>query len=75
MRRNVLLLAGLALTLGACSQIDRAVRGFEAGPGGWHVTSAHTTMTSDIQYLGASADGAIIVRMADGTAQIWAPNR
>lgn len=75
MRRTVLLMAGLALTLGACSQIDRAVRGSEAGPGGWHSTSARTTMTSDVQYLGASADGAIVVRMPDGSAQIWAPNR
>jgi hypothetical protein len=32
-------------------------------------------MSSDVQYLGASADGAIIVRMSDGTTQIWSTAR
>jgi hypothetical protein len=56
----------------ACTQIDRAVKGFEVGPGGWtRLAESRTDTSSDVQYLGASADGLIIVRMADGTTQIW----
>lgn len=65
------LIAAVA-ALGACTTIDRAVRGFETGPGGWSkVSEARTSMSSDVQYLGASAEGHVIVRLADGTTQIW----
>ena len=63
-------------TLGACTTIDRAVRGFETGPGGWSkISETRTAMQSDVTYLGASASGHIIVRLADGTTQIWASGR
>ena len=67
----VVLVAAMA-ALGACTTIDRAVRGFETGPGGWSKTSeARTSLSSDVQYLGASAEGHVIVRLANGTTQIW----
>lgn len=73
--RRVVVLALVASVLAApvaCTQIDRAVKGFEAGPGGWQrLGERQTDMTSDVEYLGASADGSIIVRMPDGRAQIW----
>lgn len=68
---GAVLVAALA-ALGACTTIDRAVRGFETGPGGWSkVSETRTQMSSDVQYLGANAGGQIIVRLADGTTQIW----
>jgi hypothetical protein len=69
----VLALVGMALAAPvACTQIDRAVKGFEVGPGGWtRVSEARTDMTSDVEYLGASADGLIIVRLPDGRVEIW----
>jgi hypothetical protein len=71
----VVLVAAMA-ALGACTTIDRAVSGFETGPGGWSkISEARTSMSSDVQYLGASAEGHIIVRLADGTTQIWGPGR
>lgn len=67
-----LVLVTVMAALGACTTIDQAVRGFETGPGGWSKTSeARTSMSSDVQYLGASAEGHVIVRLADGTTQIW----
>lgn len=67
-----LLVAGLAIVPLGCTQLDRAVKGFESGPGGWQrVGERQTDMSSDVQYLGASADGLIIVRMPDGRAQVW----
>ncbi len=61
----------LALTVGACSQVDRVVKGQQQGPG-WQMTGqSRTEMSSDIQYLGASADGLIIVRLPNGQAQVW----
>ena len=78
MRRIVIgavLVAAIA-ALGACTTIDRAVSGFETGPGGWSkISEARTSMSSDVQYLGASAEGHIIVRLADGTTQIWGSGR
>lgn len=77
MRRigSVAALVMAVAALGACTTIDRAVRGFES-PGGWTKTSeARTAMDSDVTYLGASAEGHIIVRLADGTTQIWRPPR
>jgi hypothetical protein len=74
MRRigSLVALALLMAMLGACTTIERAVRGFETGPGGWTMTAeSQTAMSSDVQYLGASADGLIIVRLADGRTQIW----
>ncbi len=75
MKIRALLLAlvvGLAIAPIACTQIDRAVKGFESGPSGWQrLADRQTEMSSDVQYLGASADGAIIVRMPDGRAQMW----
>jgi len=74
--RQLVVLAVVVATLGACSQIERAVRGFETEPGGWTKTSeTRTAMESDVTYLGASAEGHIIVRLADGTTQIWRTNR
>jgi hypothetical protein len=74
--RGLAVLAVIVATLGACTQIDRAVRGFETGPGGWtKVSETRTAMQSDVTYLGASAEGHIIVRLADGTTQIWAASR
>lgn len=68
---GAVLVAAMA-ALGACTTIDRAVRGFETGPSGWSkVSEARTNMTSDVQYLGANLGGQIIVRLADGTTQIW----
>lgn len=78
MRRIVIgaVLVGAVGVLGACTTIDRAVRGFETGPGGWSkISEARTGMDSDVQYLGASAEGHVIVRLADGTTQIWGPGR
>lgn len=78
MRRIVsgaVLVAAIA-ALGACTTIDRAVSGFETGPGGWSkISEARSSMSSDVQYLGASAEGHIIVRLADGATQIWASGR
>lgn len=74
--RNILILtAASAFALAACSQTSPAVKGFVSGPGAWQSTSAQTTTTSNVQYLGASMDGTIIVRLADGTAQTWSPGR
>jgi hypothetical protein len=77
--RRLVTLAILGAVLAApvaCTQIDRAVKGFQSGPGGWQMAGqARTEMSSDVQYLGASADGAIIVRMSDGTTQIWSTAR
>ena len=73
--RRLTILAIIAATAAApvaCTQIDRAVQGFQSGPGGWTLMGqGHSEMTSDVQYLGASADGMIIVRMADGSTQSW----
>ena len=68
----VALAAVAATTPLACTQIDRAVKGVESGPGGWQrLGQSRAEMTSDVQYIGASADGAIIVRMPDGAIQMW----
>ena len=78
MRRIVIgaVLVAAVAALGACTTIDRAVSGFETGPDGWsRVSEARTSMSSDVQYLGASAEGHIIVRLADGTTQIWGSGR
>ena len=70
-RMFVLTLAVAALGAG-CTQVDRAVKGIETGPGGWQrVGERSSDMRSDVEYLGASADGLIIVRMPDGRAQVW----
>lgn len=75
MRRTTLFIAMLAvlnLTLGACTQVDRAVRGFQVPPGGWaKLGEGRTVADSQVIYLGASADGAIIVRMPSGESQVW----
>ena len=66
--------AGLATLLLAagCTQ-QGVVKGQQSGPG-WQMTgSTSTTMTSNVEYLGASADGLIIVRTSDGKAQVWKP--
>lgn len=72
-RRTVTLAlaASLALASVGCTQIGSAVKGFESGPGGWQRAQARADMSSDVQYLGASADGAIIVRMPDGSVEMW----
>lgn len=73
MRRIGRLAAVVAIVavLGACGTIDRAVRGFEAGPGGWSkISETQMATTSEVEYLGASADGLIIVSVG-GTVQIW----
>ena len=63
----------LALTVASCQQVDKAVKGQQQGPG-WQMTGqSRTEMSSDIQYLGASADGLIIVRLPNGQAQVWKP--
>lgn len=62
----------MALIPIACTQVDRAVKGFQAPAGEWQrISEARYDGASDVEYLGASADGAIIVRMPDGRAQIW----
>lgn len=71
-RLKTILAATLVLTLGACSQIG-SVTGSDRGAR--RISSAPTTMTSDVQYLGASADGMVLVRFPDGTVQGWRPNR
>jgi len=71
--RNILLAATLALTVGACSQVGPAVKASEVGDR--RISSAPTIMTSEVQYLGASADGMILVLFPDGTVQGWRPNR
>ena len=63
----------LILTLASCSQVDRAVKGQQSGPGWQMAGQTRTEMSSDVQYLGASADGLIIVRMPNGQAQVWKP--
>lgn len=80
MRRRawIVTAALIAMSLSACTQIDRAVKGFEAGPDGWHragETSVEPATSSDVTYLGASADGLIIVRTADGNTEVWGPGR
>lgn len=77
MRRTLFAsLATLALLGGSCTQVQQAVQGSQSGPGGWTMVSqSRTEMTSDVQYLGASADGLLILRMADGSTQIWSTNR
>ncbi len=63
----------LALTLASCSQVDKVVKGQQSGPG-WQLSGqTRTDMSSEIQYLGASADGLIVVRMPNGQAQVWKP--
>ncbi len=71
MAAKIVLAAILVLALGACTQVDRAVKGIQTAPGGWVGTNTHTDMTSDVQYLGASMDGIVIVRLANGTTQLW----
>ena len=73
---RALAVIAVVAAFGACTTIDRAVRGFETGPGGWSkISETQTAMTSDVQYLGASAEGHIIVRLGDGTTQIWKTGR
>jgi hypothetical protein len=74
-KRILVALAIVGASLGACTQVERAVRGFETSPGWAKVGESRTAMASDVTYLGASADGLIIVRMADGTTQIWRSGR
>jgi hypothetical protein len=65
--------AAVALLLASCQQVDKAVKGVQTPPG-WQMTGqSRTDMSSEIQYLGASADGLIIVRMPNGQAQVWKP--
>jgi hypothetical protein len=65
--------AAVALALASCQQVDKVVKGQQSAPG-WQMAGQTTTqMSSDIQYLGASADGLIIVRMPNGQAQVWKP--
>ena len=73
MKRALLLtLAGVvALAPAACTQIGSAVKGFESSPGWQQAGEARMDMSSDVQYLGASADGMIIVRTSDGRVQSW----
>ena len=74
--RGLAAIATIAAVVAGCTQIDRAVRGFETGPGGWSkVSESRTAMDSDLTYLGASADGLIIVQMRDGSTQIWRSGR
>ena len=63
----------LALTLASCSQAEKVVKGQQNAPGWQMAGQARTEMSSDIQYLGASADGLIVVRMPNGQAQVWKP--
>lgn len=76
--RRIGMAVALLLTvaaLGACGTIDRAVQGFETGPSGWTMTSETRTspawIESDATYVGASEDGLIFVRLADGRMQTW----
>ena len=71
----VLTAAVLGLTLAGCARIDRAVKGFQAAPGWTMVGESSERMGSDVEYLGASADGLIVVAMPDGTTQIWGAGR
>jgi hypothetical protein len=65
------LIAGFAVSVG-CQQVDRAVKGIQAPGGEWQrLGESRYDTRSDVEYLGASADGAIIVRTPDGRAQIW----
>lgn len=70
-------LTALLLTLG-CTASPTAVRGQESAGGaasGWTSTEGGSMVgTSDITYLGASADGKIIVRRADGRVELWGRN-
>jgi hypothetical protein len=69
-------ITAMALTLG-CTASPTAVRGFESqrGAGGWTAAeSGAAAESSDVLYLGASADGKIIVRRADGRVEIWGRN-
>ena len=61
-----------ALVLGGCTQ-QGVVKGQQAGPGWQLAGTTSSTMTSNVEYLGASADGLIIVRTSDGKAQVWKP--
>jgi hypothetical protein len=63
----------LALAVGSCAQVDKVVKGQQNAPGWQMAGQSRTEMSSDIQYLGASADGLIIVRMPNGQAQVWKP--
>ncbi len=65
------LLATLAASA-ACTLPRGAVRGFQT-PGGWtsHNAIVDPGVRSDVMFLGASADGQIVVRLADGTVQMW----
>ena len=71
--RMVTVGVALAVILASCQQVDRVVKGQQQGPG-WQMTGqSRTEMSSDVQYLGASADGLIIVRLPNGQAQVWKP--
>ena len=65
--------AAVALTLASCSQVDKVVKGQQNAPGWQMAGQSRTEMSSDVQYLGSSADGLIIVRMPNGQAQVWKP--
>jgi hypothetical protein len=73
MKRALILALGATVLAApvACTQIDRAVKGFESSPGWKMAGEGRMDMSSDVQYLGASADGMIIVRMSDGRVQSW----
>lgn len=65
------LVAGLAISVG-CQQVGTTVKGIQAPGGEWQrLGESRYDSRSDVEYLGASADGAIIVRTADGRAHIW----
>lgn len=67
----IVLVAGLAISVG-CQQVGTAVKGVQAPGGEWQrLGESRSDTRSDVEYLGASADGAVIVRMPDGRAQIW----
>ena len=75
MKKRALLITlatGLAVLPLACAQISPVARSLESGPDGWQrVGERQTYPTSEVEYLGASADGMIIVRMPGGGSQIW----
>jgi hypothetical protein len=68
--KRLLVIAIAASAVLGCAQVG--VRGFESGRGWAEVGQAQSAaQVSAVMYLGASADGKIIVQMPDGTVSIW----
>ena len=68
--KRLVVIAVAALAVLGCAQVG--VRGFESGRAWAQISQAPgAAQDSDVMYLGASADGKIIVQMSDGTVAIW----